>query len=87
AAFRDFCPATPLDVLVNNAAETRDHPFITLAPHEWEPVIATNLTGTYHCCRAAAAGMMARRRGVIINIASVAGMRASPAQANYAASK
>ena len=87
AAFSAFGAERPLDVLVNNAAEVRDAPFLTLASNQWEPVIAANLTGTYLCCRQAAAGMMARRRGAIVNVVSTAAMRASPGQANYAAAK
>ena len=76
-----------LDVLVNNAALVRDHLFALMSSEDWEQVLAVNLHGTYHCCRAALATMMSRRRGAIVNVASVAGLRASPGQANYAGSK
>ena len=86
-AFGAFAADAPIDALVNNAAEVRDHPFLTLGPEEWQAVIEANLTGTYRCCRAVAPAMMARRSGAIVNLASVAGRRASPGQANYAAAK
>jgi 3-oxoacyl-[acyl-carrier protein] reductase len=77
----------PIDVLVNNAAIVQDRPFLMGSANEWEGTVQTNLTGTYHCCRAVLPAMMARGRGVIINVASVAGLRAGPGQAAYAASK
>ena len=86
-AFASFAAASPIDALVNSAAVMRDQLVGFLAPQEWEEVIATNLTGTFNCCRAALRYMMPRRRGAIVNVASVAGIRASPGQANYSASK
>lgn len=76
-----------IDILVNNAAVVRDQLTLLLSPPEWRSVIETNLSGTYHCCRAVLAPMMARRRGAIVNVASVAALRASPGQSSYAASK
>lgn len=84
---RTFAPEGAVDVLVNNAAVVRDSPFVTLSAEEWSAVLDTNLSGTYRCCRAVAPGMMARRRGAIVNVGSVAALRASPAQANYSAAK
>jgi 3-oxoacyl-[acyl-carrier protein] reductase len=77
----------PIDVLVNNAAIVQDRHFVMIPAEEWEGTIATNLNGTYHCCRAVIPAMLARRRGAIVNVASVAGLRAVPGQAAYAASK
>jgi 3-oxoacyl-[acyl-carrier protein] reductase len=75
------------DVLVNNAALVRDRYFAMMSFDDWESVVSVNLHGIYHCCRAVLPGMMARRRGAIVNVASVAGLRASPGQTNYAGSK
>lgn len=77
----------PLAVLVNCAGVARDALFALMDRSDFDEVIATNLTGTWHCCRAVIRGMLARRAGAIVNVASVAGVRASPGQANYAASK
>ncbi len=77
----------PVSVLVNNAGIVQDRPFLMLSPKEWTDTMDTNLTGTYNCCRAVLPGMLARGRGSIVNIASVAATRASPGQASYAASK
>lgn len=87
AAFASFQGERPIDVLVNNAAVVRDQHFVMLSRKEWDDTLATNLTGTYHACRAALPSMLARGHGSIINVASVAGLRASPGQAAYGASK
>lgn len=86
SAFEAFAPSG-LDVLVNNAAVARDQRFPLMSTEDWEHVLSVNLTGIYNCCRCAMTGMIARRRGAIVNVASVAGLRASPGQANYAAAK
>jgi 3-oxoacyl-[acyl-carrier protein] reductase len=76
-----------LDVLVNNAGITRDNLFMRMSNDEWDEVIAVNLTATFVLCRAALRNMMRRRRGRIINIASISGVIGNPGQGNYAASK
>jgi 3-oxoacyl-[acyl-carrier protein] reductase len=72
---------------VNCAAALRDEFMALAAPAEWEEVVATNLTGTFHCSRAAVRHMLPKRAGVIVNVASVSGVRASPGQSSYGASK
>jgi 3-oxoacyl-[acyl-carrier protein] reductase len=54
---------------------------------EWERVLAVNLTATFRLARAALRGMMKRRFGRIVSIASVVGVTGNPGQGNYAASK
>jgi 3-oxoacyl-[acyl-carrier protein] reductase len=76
-----------LDVLVNNAGVSRDGFLATMPDDDWDEVIAVNLGGTMRCCRAAARPMIRQGHGAIVNVASVAGLHASPGQANYAASK
>ena len=76
-----------LDVLVNNAGIVRDQLFLLQADADDAEVIATNLNGTMACIRAALPGMIRSRGGAIVNVASVAGLRGSPGQASYAASK
>jgi 3-oxoacyl-[acyl-carrier protein] reductase len=76
-----------VDVLVNNAALTRDELFPLMAEESWAEVLAVNLGGVFHTARAVVRPMIARKRGAIVNIASVAALHASPGQANYAASK
>jgi 3-oxoacyl-[acyl-carrier protein] reductase len=77
----------PVDVLVNGAAIRRDALMAMQGPAEWREVIDVNLLGTFHTCRAVVARMMRRRWGRIINIASPAGLMASPGQTAYSASK
>jgi 3-oxoacyl-[acyl-carrier protein] reductase len=76
-----------LDILVNNAGLTRDGLIARMPDDDWRAVIETNLGGVFHTCRAAARGMMRRRAGAIVNIASVVGLHGNPGQTNYAASK
>ena len=65
----------PIDVLVNNAGVFLWRPFLKLTPEDWDLVLATNLTGAANFCRAVLPGMVARRSGRIVNVASVHGMR------------
>jgi len=65
----------PLDILVNNAGLFFWRPFLQLSAEEWDGVITTNLTGAANFCRAALPGMVARRRGRIVNVASIHGVR------------
>jgi len=76
-----------LDVLVNNAGVTSDNVLVRLNDAEWDRVVDTNLKGAFHTIRAAVRGMMRRRNGRIINIASIVGLIGNKGQANYAASK
>jgi 3-oxoacyl-[acyl-carrier protein] reductase len=76
-----------LDILVNNAGITRDNLFMRMTDEEWDDVIAVNLTAVFALTRGVLRGMMRRRYGRIINIASISGMIGNPGQPNYAASK
>ena len=76
-----------LDILVNNAGITRDNLFMRMKDEVWDDVIEVNLTAGFRLCRAAVKGMMRRRYGRIINIASVVGVTGNPGQGNYAAAK
>ena len=77
----------PVDILVNNAGITRDNLLMRMKDDEFDDVIATNLKGTFNFTRAVTRGMMKRRDGAILNIASVVGLVGNAGQANYAASK
>jgi len=76
-----------LDILVNNAGITRDNLIMRLKESEWDAVLSVNLTGAYHCLRAASRPMVKQRYGRIINISSVVGVMGNAGQANYVASK
>lgn len=77
----------PLDVLVNNAAILNDSPAALLSSEDFDEVLAVNLSGMFTCSRAAARSMLGRGKGAIVNVASVAALRASAGQAAYSASK
>ena len=76
-----------VDILVNNAGLTRDNILFRLKDDDWDAVLDANLRGAFVAIRAASRGMMKRRWGRIINIASVVGITGNKGQANYAASK
>jgi len=77
----------PVDILVNNAGLTRDSLFVFMDSASWKEVLSVHLDGAFHCIRRVARGMMVRRFGRIINIASPSGMRGTAGQANYSAAK
>jgi 3-oxoacyl-[acyl-carrier protein] reductase len=79
--------AGDLDILVNNAGLTRDGLILRMSDDDWRTVMDTNLGGVFHTCRAAARGMMKKRKGSIVNLTSVVGIHGNPGQTNYAASK
>jgi 3-oxoacyl-[acyl-carrier protein] reductase len=76
-----------LDILVNNAAITRDGLAMRMKQDDWEAVIRTNLTGAHLCIQQALPTMMKARAGRIINIASVVAQMGNAGQANYVAAK
>jgi NAD(P)-dependent dehydrogenase (short-subunit alcohol dehydrogenase family) len=77
----------PIDVLVNNAGVFLWRPFLELSSEEWDLVVATNLTGAANFCRAVLPGMMRRRRGRIVNVSSIHGMRGEANLAAHSAAK
>jgi len=74
-------------LLVNNAGITRDGLLLRMKIEDWHEVLDTDLTGVYRVSRACLRGMMAARRGRIVNIGSVVGLMGNPGQANYCAAK
>jgi 3-oxoacyl-[acyl-carrier protein] reductase len=74
-------------VLVNNAGVRADNLSPALEDSEWERVLETDLTAAFRLTRRALRTMIRARWGRVVNVASVAGQRASPGQANYAAAK
>ena len=76
-----------IDVLVNNAGLTRDNLSMRMKDEEWQEVIDVNMTATFKLAQAAQRGMMKRRHGRIVNVASVVGVTGNPGQCNYVASK
>ncbi|HUQ46119.1 MAG TPA: 3-oxoacyl-[acyl-carrier-protein] reductase [Gemmatimonadaceae bacterium] len=76
-----------IDILVNNAGLTRDNILFRIKDEDWDTVLDANLRGAFLTIRAASRGMIKRRWGRIVNIASIVGITGNKGQANYAASK
>ena len=76
-----------LDILIANAGITRDGLILRMKDEDWETVIKVNLEAYFRLARAATKGMMKRRHGRIIGVASIVGVTGNPGQTNYAASK
>lgn len=76
-----------IDVLVNNAGITKDGLLMRMSEDDWDAVLNVNLKGVFLFTKAAMRGMMKKRTGSIVNIASIIGLIGNAGQANYAASK
>jgi 3-oxoacyl-[acyl-carrier protein] reductase len=76
-----------LDILVNNAAITRDGLALRMKQDDWDTVIRTNLTGAHLCIQQALSTMMRARAGRIINISSIVAQMGNAGQANYVSAK
>ncbi|HWG57636.1 MAG TPA: 3-oxoacyl-[acyl-carrier-protein] reductase [Candidatus Acidoferrales bacterium] len=76
-----------LDILVNNAAITRDTLALRMKLDDWDAVLRTNLTGAHLCIQQALGAMLKQRSGRIINVTSVVAQTGNAGQANYVASK
>jgi gluconate 5-dehydrogenase len=76
-----------IDILVNNAGIQRRHAFAEFPQEDWDALIATNLTAPFIVSQAIAPGMMARKRGKIVNIASLMSELARPTIVPYTAAK
>lgn len=76
-----------LDILVNNAAVTRDGLALRMKLDDWETVLRTNLTAAHLCTQQALSTMMKQRWGRIINVSSVVAETGNAGQANYVAAK
>jgi 3-oxoacyl-[acyl-carrier protein] reductase len=76
-----------IDILVNNAAVTKDGLAVRMKKSDWEIVINTNLSGSFFAIQQVLPGMMRQRWGRVVNITSVVGETGNAGQANYVASK
>lgn len=77
----------PLEGLVNNAGLRRESLLALTSDADWDAVVDVNLGGVFRCCRAVLKGMVVRRRGAIVNVASLSALHGVAGQAAYAASK
>ena len=76
-----------VDILVNNAGITRDNLLMRMKDDEWNDIMNTNLTSVYKMSKAVLRGMMKKKSGRIISIASVVGAMGNAGQTNYSAAK
>lgn len=76
-----------IDILINNVGITKDGLSMRMTNDQWDAVLGINLTSIFKLTRAVLPGMMKRRYGRIVNMASVVGVMGNAGQANYAASK
>lgn len=76
-----------VDILINNAGITRDNLLMRMREDEWNDIINTNLTSVYKMSKVVLQGMMKKKAGRIISIASVVGAMGNAGQTNYAAAK
>ncbi len=80
-------PEDRITVLVNNAGIREDNLMIFMQSQQWHNVIDTTLNGFFYVTRRVLKGMLTKRYGRIINIASLSGLKGLPGQANYSAAK
>ncbi|HVD03369.1 MAG TPA: 3-oxoacyl-ACP reductase FabG [Candidatus Dormibacteraeota bacterium] len=82
-----FSATGPFDVVVNNAGMLRDRLLLRMTADDWDSVIRTDLSASFHVTKAAVPHMMKQRWGRIVNVSSIVGLGGNPGQANYAAAK
>lgn len=85
--WEDSHPDDRITVLVNNAGIREDNLLIFMQTEQWHKVINTTLDGFFYVTRRVLKGMLTKRFGRIINIASLSGLKGLPGQANYSAAK
>jgi 3-oxoacyl-[acyl-carrier protein] reductase len=76
-----------IEALINNAGIRRDALMFNMSSEQWDDVLATNLRGAYSMVHSVLPAMMKQRRGAIVNVASISGMRGVVGQSNYSAAK
>ena len=76
-----------VDALINNAGITRDNLLMRMSEEQWDEVIAANLKSVFNLTKAITKPLLKQRKGSIINISSVVGVKGNAGQANYSASK
>ena len=87
AAIEEALGGIEADVVVNNAGVVTKKPLTKLTPAEWHEMMDVNVSALYHVTRLCLPGMISRRRGHIVNIASIAGRAAFPGGTGYVATK
>lgn len=76
-----------VDIFVNNAGVTKDGLMLRMSEEDWDLVMDINLKGAFNCIKTVVRPMMKKKKGSIINVASIVGVMGNAGQANYVASK
>jgi len=76
-----------IDILINNAGITKDNLLLRMSESDWDDVIQINLKGVFICTKVVCKVMLKARKGKIVNISSIIGIKGNAGQANYATSK
>ncbi|MGH2648629.1 MAG: 3-oxoacyl-[acyl-carrier-protein] reductase [Ginsengibacter sp.] len=76
-----------VDICVNNAGISKDNLLLRMTPEQWDEVMTTNLKSVYNMTKQVIRPMMKSKKGSIINMSSIVGMRGNAGQSSYAASK
>ena len=76
-----------VDVLVNNAGIAQQKLFTDITVEDWRRMLAVNVDGAFHCCQTVLPHMIREKRGRIVNVSSVWGLRGASCEVHYAASK
>ncbi len=76
-----------IDVLVNNAGMTKDNLFFFMSDEEWESVIDTSVNGTFNVTKTVMHNMISKKKGSVVNVASISGITGNAGQTNYSAAK
>ena len=76
-----------VDILINNAGVTKDNLLFRMSENDFDDVVSINLKGTFNCTKVFTKVMLKAKKGKVINISSIIGIKGNIGQANYAASK
>lgn len=86
-AWIDNNPNKHIEVLVNNAGTRKDNLLLWMRDVEWDEVVGISLGGFYNVTRLVVEGMIKKKKGRIINVVSLSGIKGLPGQTNYSAAK
>jgi len=87
AKWQESNSGSAIEVLVNNAGIRKDNLLMSMTDEEWDSVIDTNLNSVYNVTSAVITQMMYNKKGRIVNIASLSGIKGLPGQMNYSSAK
>ena len=87
SGWQESNPEDAIEVLVNNAGIRKDNLLMSMEDEEWDSVIDTNLNSVYNVTSAVITGMMYSKKGRIVNITSLSGIKGLPGQMNYSSTK